>query len=232
MRIGAARAAMRQLLADPERTELVFEITEALAGGQPRRLLRRLRRAPGGERLLRERPLFDPSTCDVDALRRLPPGSFGRTFADWMAENDFSPGLMERESATSDPDLAYLGKRLTQVHDFWHVLAGYNRDPLGELGVLAFTYAQSGSRGIAFIVLSVLGRSLGEHWRAERRPWTPLLPYVWRAYRAGRRARFLLPVMLEDLLPLPLGSVRELLEIRPLERPFSPEALPPIAVPA
>jgi ubiquinone biosynthesis protein Coq4 len=162
IRFREAHSALQKLIADPEQTERVFEITEALAGRQPQRLLRRVRRAPGGERLLRERPIFDASSCDLEELAQLPAGTFGSEFARWMLENRLDAGLMERESKARDADVAYLGKRLMQVHDFWHVLSGYNRDPIGELGVLAFTFAQSHSRGIGFILLVILGRSLRE----------------------------------------------------------------------
>lgn len=231
LRFGDAWRAMQHLMQDPEQTERVFEITQALAGRQPARLLRRIRRDPAGEQLLRERPVFDASSCDLDAMMELPEGSFGRTFAKWMKENRFAPGLMEREFSTADPDLAYVGKRLTQVHDFWHVLSGYNRDPVGELGVLAFSYGQTGTRGIGFILATVIVRSLREGWKTGRLR-SPLAPYLWRAFRAGRRARFLPPIVLEELLPLPLESVRALLAIEPLRRSFAPEALRPIAAPA
>ena len=230
-RIREARAALEKLMDDPEQTELVFVIVEALAGRQPERLQRRIRRAPGGERLLRERPEFDPNTCDLEQLGALPPGSFGHEFARWMRKNDFQPGLMDRESTTGNPELAYLGKRLTQVHDFWHVLSGYNRDPVGELGVLGFSYGQTGSHGIGFILLHIAARSLREHWKSERRPWSPLLPYLWRAFRAGRRATFLPPLELEALFGLPLESVRALLGIQPLRHSLAADALPPIAAP-
>ena len=201
-------------------------------GKQPLRLLRRIRRTPAGERLPREQPIFNDSTVDLDPLATLPEGSCGHEFTPWMRHHGFTPGLMERESTASDPDLADLGKRLMQVHDFWHVLTGYDRDPISELGVLAFSFAQSGSYGIRFILAMVVWRSIREHWRTRRRPWSPLVPYVWRGYRVGRRAQFLPPLILEELFPLPLESVRALLQIQPLRRSFTPEALPPIAAPS
>lgn len=229
IRLREARAAMKKLMEDPVQTELVFVITEALAGDQPRRLLDRVREDPAGGRLMARHPVFDASTCDLEGLMKLPEGSFGRTFAEWMRENRFQPGLMERESRADDPDVAYLGRRLMQVHDFWHVLSGYNRDPIGELGVLAFTFAQTRSRGIGFILLTVLARSIRQNWSDRGRPWSPLVGYLWRAYRAGRRARFLPPLILEELFPLPLTSVRTLLDIQPLSRAFDAQSMPPIA---
>ena len=39
------------------------------------------------------------------------------------------------------------------MHDLWHVTTGYGRDALGELSLLAFTYAQEQNRGIGAIAL-------------------------------------------------------------------------------
>jgi ubiquinone biosynthesis protein COQ4 len=226
-----ARRALSELLRDPEQTERVFEIGDALAGRQSERMLARVKRSPDGERLLRERPLLTRETCELGDLLRLPHGTFGYEYACWMRDNDFTPGLMERTPRTDDPNLAYLARRSTQVHDFWHVLSGYNRDPIGELGVLAFTYGQAHPRGIGFILLGVVARSIRESLRSRGVPFTPLIPYLWRAYRRGRRASFLTPLVLEDYFSLPLDSVRQTLGIEPLETGFNEQTLPPIFAP-
>ena len=230
LRFRDARNAMKALRRDPDRTEAVFEIVEALAGSHPQRLLERIRRHPEGRRLLSERPLFDPRSADMDGLERLAEGTFGYEFARWMRENDFEPGLTDRERG-ADRDLAYVGTRLTQVHDFWHVLSGYNRDPLGELGMLAFSVGQTATPGFVFILANVAWQSVRDRWRLERRPWSPLVGYLWRAYRAGRNARFLPPLVLEDHFAAPLETLRRRLRIEPLREPLNPAALPPIAPP-
>ncbi len=230
IRLRDARRALRALLQDPEQTGRVFEIGEALAGRQPLRLLGRVARSDEGARLLRERPVVDTASCDLNELLRLPHGTFGHEFARWMLDNNLKLNLMERDDAgASDSDLAYMSRRLIQVHDFWHVLSGYNRDPIGELGILAFSYGQSHSRGVGFILASIIFRSAREQWRERGRLVSPLIPYLWRGYRRGRRSRFLPPLILEDYLSLPIDSVRQLLEIEPLQRSFNAEALPPIA---
>ncbi len=231
IRLRDARRALRELLRDPEQTERVLEIGEALAGRQPQRLLARVRRSLEGARLLREQPLVDARGCDLQELLRLPHGTFGHEFARWMLDNELQPGLMQREPAALDPDLAYLSKRVMQVHDFWHVLSGYNRDPIGELGILAFTYGQSRPRGIGFILVSVIARSVRESWRDTHRLSSPLILYLWQGYQRGRRALFLPEVILEDYFSLPIDSVRQLLRIEPLRNSFNAEALPPIAAP-
>ncbi len=227
IRWGDARAALRSLQRDPERSELVFEIVRALSGRQQRRIVERIRRDPEGARMLRQRPHFDADHVDLAALERLPRGTFGRAFARWMSEQAFEPG-MEARDWTGDDELAYVGRRLSQVHDLWHVLSGYNRDPLGELGMLAFSVGQTATRGFVFILSNVAWRAVCNRWRDDRRLGSPLLPYLWRAYRAGRRARYLPALVLEERFGISLADVRRELGIEPLTASFHPGALPPI----
>jgi ubiquinone biosynthesis protein COQ4 len=215
---------------EPERTEKICEIVEALAGRHSERLVRRVRKAPGGARLFAERPRFDPSTCDFDALLALPVGSFGRTYAAWMQEHHSTPGSLEPNIAADDPDLIYIAQRMIQVHDFWHVLSGYNRDPLGELGVLTFGWAQTHSRGIGSVLATLVWLNLRESWRRGR-VTSPLLAYLWRAWRTGRNTCFLAPVIFEDFFDLPLATVRKLLRIAPFEAAVEFGALVPFPVP-
>ena len=225
-----ARTAMKGLREDPDRTDLVNEIVEALDGGRRRRFERRVWGGPEAERLLRERPCFDAQHVDLTELARLPAGSFGHTVAHWMRKQDFQPGL-EGPEVTGEDDRAYVARRIANVHDLWHVLSGYNRDPMGELGVLAFSLGQFRSNGFAFILANILWRSSRDHWRNQRRLVTPLFPYLYRAYRAGRRAERLIPLILEERFPQPLDAVRRELCIDPLLEPYSAEGMRPIGVP-
>ncbi|AFZ43148.1 hypothetical protein PCC7418_0939 [Halothece sp. PCC 7418] len=60
----------------------------------------------------------------LSELRRLPVGTFGRTWADFVETNHLTP-------------FDY-GLRRPQYHDGVHVLTGYGVDPLGEAQVQAF----------------------------------------------------------------------------------------------
>jgi ubiquinone biosynthesis protein COQ4 len=212
--------ALRGLVADPERTDLVFEIVDALDGPAFEREFARFRRHPDGQRLLRERPDLLATLSDREALRRLPEGSFGRAYAAFMdAEHLMADGLVVAENAAVrsaasepvDPDRRFFGDRLRDMHDLWHVLTGYGRDEAGEAANLAFTVAQVPSRGVWLIVLAaaVLG------------PWSLTLAwprYLLRAWRRGRHAAKLSLARYEELLPLPLDDVRRRLRIAlPLE---------------
>jgi ubiquinone biosynthesis protein COQ4 len=212
---------------EPEATPLSPKISEALSKQRSPQLLARIRRSRHGRSLLRGRPEFRPESCDLHELLRLPHGVFGHELARWMIDSGLEPASVGFAPSTDSSDQDYLARRLIEVHDLWHVLTGYNSDLAGEFGVLAFTLGQGHLRGVGPVLARWLRLAQGRH-RAHRN--VPLARYLWRAYRCGRRARFLAPLALEDYFGLPIDSVRQRLRIEPCEESLDADALPPIAM--
>jgi ubiquinone biosynthesis protein COQ4 len=209
-----ARQALRALIAEPERTEQVFEITRALSGRADLRNFRRFLHHPGGMALLAERPSLLAALSDRTALAALPTGSLGREYLAFMLAGELTAdGLvaasMEGGIEARDgygPEISWFFDRLRDMHDLWHVLTGYGRDEAGEAANLAFTYAQIGNPGIGIIVAAaaILG---------PRSEWLDWQRYLLRAWRRGRRAAWLPAVRFEDMLGLPLAEARRRLGI-------------------
>jgi ubiquinone biosynthesis protein COQ4 len=217
-RVEWARAwgALRTLTADPERTDQVFELIQALSGNAGERLFQRFCADPEGRRLLAARPSLLATLADLDRLAALPEGSFGRIYAEFMRrERIEAKGLVDAAQAVSeprqlDPEREWFFQRLRDMHDLWHVLTGYGRDIAGEAANLAFSYAQTRNRGIGVIVLAAIAlgpKSANLYWPR----------YLWRAWRRGRRTLPLPMAAYEELLPLPLHEVRRRLRIDPPE---------------
>lgn len=208
--------ALRRLIADPERTDQVFELIQAVGGGASAdRAYQRCRKAPEGRRLLAERPSLFDVLSDREALESLPDGSFGRAYAEFMRAGELSAaGLADAAAAAGprrvelDAEREWFYARLRDMHDLWHVLTGYGRDIAGEAANLAFTHGQTGSRGIGVLVVTAAVRgpkSIDLSWQR----------YLLRAWRRGRKAVPLPLVRYEELLPLPLDEVRRRLRIQP-----------------
>jgi len=212
--------ALQVLIDDPQRTEKVFEIAEALSGNSFERHFQRFAAHPDGQRLLEERPSLLDMLRDREALRALPPGSFGRTYAEFMESGNLTPdGLVEADVMAErpnppepvDPNREFFGDRIRDIHDLWHVLTGYGMDEAGEAANLAFTIGQIPTYGIVAIVLTagVIGpKDLRFTWQR----------YLFRAWRRGRGAVLLTAVRYEELLSRPLSDVRKLLNIEPPEQ--------------
>ena len=201
--------ALRVLIADPERTDQVFVIIRALSGNSLERSFRRILADPVAVRTLDpERSLVD-TLSDLPRLRALPDGTLGREYARFMDEQGITArGLIDASIEGSGDDVQFLdpraqrlGERLRDMHDLWHVAAGYNRDLLGEAALLAFTYAQTRNRGIGFIALV----GAFQLWRFGLKDAAGV---VRDAFRRGRRAAFLPGADWEALLARPLPQVR------------------------
>lgn len=209
----AAARALRALLRDPDDTTRVFEVVDALSGRSGRRLFERFRRTATGARLLRERPDLRAALCDLDALRRLPPGSLGRSYAALASREQISPdGLLEASRAGRGPGPAlpeearWFDERIRVMHDLWHVVTGYGRDLVGEPALLAFTFAQTRNPAFGFLLVGLYAR-VGEMPTARRT--------IRAAWRRGRRAAWLPAQDWEALLARPLREVRDQLAVGP-----------------
>ena len=207
-----AMRAMREVREDPDDTSAAIRVVAALSGNSGRRAFKRFQRSASGARILREkRDLYDV-LVDQERLLAMAPGSLGRTIIEWfLRENISTEGLAKASQAARggvDEDISEAerisGQRMLNLHDVFHVVAGYDRDLRGEAAVLAFTIAQSYTRGVAYLVWTALR---DEGWGST----TGKL--IRDAYRRGKRAKQLVGQDWEALLEQPIGEVREQLGV-------------------
>ncbi|NJO43919.1 MAG: hypothetical protein HC865_25995 [Cyanobacteria bacterium RU_5_0] len=137
-----------------------------------------------------------PPIVNLERLRSLPSGTFGRAWADSLDRNNLTP---------------LAGLRRKQLHDGIHVLTGYGTDPLGEAEVQAFLL------GAKFrLTHIVLGLGL---WRPIRRQLAHQADLtseqartrLWQAYQRGYQSGFDVDTWQPELLwALPLEQVQAL----------------------
>jgi ubiquinone biosynthesis protein COQ4 len=217
---GLAFKALVGLARDTGRTDHVFTIISALSGNTLERTYQAFRRTPYGARLLVERPSLAARLADEAWLASMPEGSLGREYLKFMTRSRItSDGLMAAQEAGIDPNAAldvddaraYVGDRLRDMHDLWHVLTEYGADDTGEIANLWFSVGQFGNPGMAFIAFfGMVGGNLGAQLEWPR--------YCYRAYVRGRRALRLVSEPVEEMLELPIDEVRRRLRISPTER--------------
>lgn len=205
--------ALRRLQATGD-TKHVFEIMRALGNNRPPRGYERLLTTGQGGRIAYQRVELAERFGDEAWLDSFAPGTVGATYRDFIHRNNISAaGLADasRRAAVGEPEYAHphawYGRRNRDIHDVWHVLTGYGTDGLGEGCIVAFSYAQTGSLGFAFIALHVA--RLGK----KTRPDLPFYRAIWQAYQAGKRAAWLAGEDYEALFAEPLESARTRLGI-------------------
>jgi ubiquinone biosynthesis protein COQ4 len=188
-----ALKAFRRLMRDKEDTAQVFEIMMALNGKSTQRGYRRLMSTISGGRLAYERMEMAAMLSDRASIAAFAPHTVGGAYRRFVHDEGLSAeGLIEESrkprgaAATDIPHpVAWFGRRIRDTHDLWHVLTGYGRDGLGELCLVAFSYAQTRSLGWAFIAVGgvLQAYSLGYGPQTARA--------VWQAYRHGQKAAWL-----------------------------------------
>ena len=225
---------IKNVIEDPDRTDEVIEIIDALAGPSFEKNFRRWAKHPEGQALLRDRPNLLRTLADRDSLKAMPEGSFGRVYADFMDRAGISPeGLVaaaeqaheksleelgEGFQFVEDEERMYYGNRLRDQHDLWHVLTGYGQDTAGEAANLAFSVAQIPNLGMTFLVATSV-------FVVQPRMKLRWAKYVFQAWRRGRAVpKRLNLACYEELLPLPLDEVRAKLGIPP-QKQFHPDGV-------
>ena len=212
-----ARRALRALRENPDDTAQAIKVIGSLSGRSGERLFKRFKRSPGGQKILAAKSDLFALMSDTDRLKSMPPGSLGRAIGDWYSLEEisaqgladasqaaFSEGGPRRQEQSEEVEL--FSNRLRDLHDVFHVLAGYGRDLRGEAAVLAFTLPQTRNPGIGYLVYNFL-RSAG--WRSSEGK------LIREGFRRGQRAAWLVDQDWETLFEQPIDEVREKLGVGP-----------------
>src|SRR5215472_10699409 len=211
-----AFSELRALMADPTDTDRAIHFIYALGTREFERNFQRFAASRCGSALLAAQPSLLAALSDRNSLAGLPDGSLGRSYLAYLDDNGFAPdGLLKVQNRVQtywedeegipplDPLRAWFRDRSLLTHDLFHVLTDYGTDDLGEATLLAFSLAQLGGRGQAFLTL---GAAL-EVWRTIGWTW---LVYDFRAWRRGRHSGWLVALPWEELMPLRLDTVRRI----------------------
>jgi ubiquinone biosynthesis protein COQ4 len=208
-----ALRALRAIFRDKEDTGQVFKIVNALTGKSIFRRLGRFRNSPVGCEVLAENRQLLSTLSDRKYLASLPEGSYGRAYLKFLETEGLSAeGLVEASKEAprtqQQADYELFTSRLRDSHDLQHVLTGYGRNTLGELSVLAFSYAHTRNPGIGFLVVTGMFK-----FRKEMPEGIPVFRAVWEAYRNGTKSAWLPAADWEALLKLPIEEARRILSI-------------------
>lgn len=200
--------AIRKLLANGDDTTQVFRIMRALnVGATPKSYARFIATEEGG-RMAYERIELAQVLSQPGFARQFAPGTVGAAYNHFLESTGYSAdGLAEVSKINREEDMphpyAWFGRRVRDTHDIWHVMTGYKADEsLGEAALVAFSYAQVGGLGWAFIGGAAALKSL----RVTK--GTLFAKAVWEGYRRGRKAKWLAGEDYLKLLAEPIDAAR------------------------
>lgn len=214
LEVARAMKAIRALLADPNSTDQVFVILDALGGRILERTTKNMKADPVGRRMLANPPRLMEKLLDRKALAALPENTLARRYLRFVTDEGITAdGLVAADvrRRITQSDMAFVQGWLRDTHDLKHALTGYHGDLIGEAALLAFDLAQHPSLGLALIVVSAyvrFGAITSELEPNARR-------MVREGFLRGLRARTLIHVDYAEALERDLDQLRTELRLGP-----------------
>ncbi|KXS17770.1 Coq4-domain-containing protein [Gonapodya prolifera JEL478] len=197
--VGSAFTA----LAVPTRADMVAALGETTGPYALGRIRDKMMADAVGRRILREKPVVDSATVDLDALRQLPNGTFGREYVRWLDAEGVGPDSREPVKYVDDAVLAYVMQRYRQVHDFWHVVTGMSVSVEAELAVKWWEFAHHG------MPVALLSGVFGPLRLTAQQRERLLTVYVPWALRNAGRGKYPMNVYYEEKWEMPLEELRK-----------------------
>jgi ubiquinone biosynthesis protein COQ4 len=173
-----------------------------------------LRSDPDVQAFLEARHYAEP--LDLDALAALPEGTVGKVYRDWIVDNGLTAQIATDYRAFHQvlaasgmldgmpEDLQYLVLRGFQLHDFQHVLTGYDSSGQGEIALQAFCLGQLRFPYFAMWMSVATTRITF----ADPAAIVPTMDAISDGWQYGRRTPQLQLTRWEDHLDRPLAEVR------------------------
>lgn len=202
------RSFVSMLLGD-EKLETVGEMVDGLLlMSAYDTSVRHLKQDAACAELIRDR--YIPPNHDLETLLTYPQDSLGYIYAASIKQSGFDPNLHAGMSAKSDGE--YVELRLSQTHDLWHVITGFNTSPAGELGLQAFHLPQFPYPLAAML----LANSLISATLFAPQELPQLLAEIGRGFQMGKAAKSLFAQKWEEGWEKPLTQWQAELNIQVL----------------
>ncbi|MBD2463679.1 ubiquinone biosynthesis protein [Oscillatoria sp. FACHB-1407] len=159
--------------------------------------------------LIRDR--YIPPVHDLDRLLTYPSDSLGYIYAAYLKKTGFDPNL--HAGMTTESDAKYVELRLSQTHDLWHIITGFDTSEIGEIGLQAFHLPQFPyPLGTMLIANSLISATL---MAPETLP--QLLGAIAQGLQMGKTAKPLFAQKWEEGWEKPLAQWQAELNIQPIQ---------------
>lgn len=148
-----------------------------------------------------------PDYTDIEALARCPNNSLGNSLYQMIVENGYDPEVLDREAIALSElphPLHYLNARILQMHDVWHLVAGYETTSSNEIAISAFQLAQFGHNYSSMFLAAVMAISTFK----EPRGFTILMQIITEAWQHGREAPYMMNIEWENEWNNSLETIR------------------------
>ncbi|XP_012523413.1 ubiquinone biosynthesis protein COQ4 homolog, mitochondrial [Monomorium pharaonis] len=179
-------------LANPFRGDMIACLGETTGTNALAHCHRQMKSTSEGRRILAEKPRVNTSTVNLSYLKDLPPGTVGRTYRDFLGDNNVSPDDRVAVQFVDDIELAYVMQRYREVHDIFHAMLLMPTTMLGEVSVKWVEALQTR------LPMCLTGAIFGASRLRSRQRQLYLDHYLPWSINIGLNAKFLLGVYFEE----------------------------------
>ncbi len=172
-----------------------------------------------------------PGHTDFDTLSRCPANSLGLTLYKMIVDNGYDPEVLDRESiklSAMPHCLHYLNARILQMHDVWHLVAGYTTHSSNEIAISGFQLAQFGHNYSAMFLAAGTAMSATK----EPRGFTVLMQIITEAWQHGCETPAMMDIEWEHEWNNSLESIRSKYKIPTYRSVFPADLLESIENPS
>ena len=160
---------------------------------------------PGAANAQQQTP---PPMINLSDLASAPEHSLARNLHSMLVDNGYDAEVLDRQAlglSELPPALSYLNTRILQMHDVWHLTAGYRTTSLHEIAISSFQLAQFGHNYSAMFLAVVL--TISSLTRPEGLPI--LLQVISEAWQHGRATPALMAIHWEEEWHKPIERIRQ-----------------------
>ncbi len=205
--------AVSRVVRDPNQLDEIFvlaDLSEKSKGLE--QAIARFKADPALGKAFETKPRL--GALDQEALHRLPEGTLGREYAEFMAERDLRHEDLKLVDSGDERDIDWIRNHLRETHDLWHVVTGFDTDVPGELGLQAFYCAQvKGPLPVLILSMGLVNTLLMAMETVDER-----MTAISHGFQLGKRTKPLFGLDFRAQLERPLADLRRELGL-PVDAP-------------
>jgi len=157
-----------------------------------------------------------PQLYSISMLAGNPEGSLVNDLYKMWVDNNFDPEVLDREGVGLShlkPNNRYLNTRILQMHDVWHLVAGYQTTALHEIAISSFQLAQFGHNYSATFLAGIL--MITQTHRPEGFPF--IIQTLAEAWTHGRETTPMMDIEWQDIWHHSIETIRTQHGIKPFK---------------
>jgi len=152
-------------------------------------------------------------------IESCPPGSLGHALYRMLVDNGYDPEVLDRDAiglSKLKPAVRYLNTRILQMHDVWHLVAGYQTTSLHEIAISSFQLAQFGHNYSAMFLATVATMSQSNGPEA----FNLMMRIISESWVHGRETPPLMAIEFETEWQASITDIRSRYSIDPFKGSF------------